>query len=196
MQADRSDRPPAVAVVGRSGAGKTTLLEELLPALEQRGLRVGAVKHASHGFLADRPGKDSHRLYEAGARAVALVSCEQVATFVRVEVPAPTHRDPRLGPVLAGLPAGLDLVLVEGFSWEPVPRVVVVPAGEAPLPEHLAGGPVLERVAAPPVQPGVRPAYSPQRVADLADRLARLARRATPPPGRPAAARAPLPLEV
>ena len=70
-------------MVGASGAGKTSLLEQLLPALRARGLAVGAVKHASHGFEADRPGKDSQRLYAAGADAVALVSGRQVACFAR-----------------------------------------------------------------------------------------------------------------
>jgi molybdopterin-guanine dinucleotide biosynthesis protein MobB len=177
MRGEREEQPLVVAVVGRSGAGKTTLLEELIPTLEERGLRVGAVKHASHGFLADRPGKDSHRLYEAGARAVALVSSEQVATFARVAEPdAAVPGTPSLAAVAEGLPGDLDLVLAEGFSWEPVPRVVVVPAGELPLREHLACGPVLERVAAPPAREGVRPVFPRARVLVLALRLARLAR--------------------
>ena len=130
-----------LAVVGHSGAGKTSLLERLLPTLAARGVRAGAVKHASHGFLADRPGKDSHRLYESGAHAVALVSCEQVATFTRLD--DATAGDPSLAVALRTLPAELDLVLVEGFSWEPIPRIVVVGPGGAPAPEHVARGEVL-----------------------------------------------------
>jgi molybdopterin-guanine dinucleotide biosynthesis protein MobB len=137
-----------VAVVGYSGAGKTSLLELLLPALAARGLRTGAVKHASHGFLADRPGKDSHRLYESGARAVALVSCEQVATFTRLD--GATARDPSLAAALGTLPAELDLVLVVGFSREPIPRIVVVGPGEAPAREHVAPGEVLAVVEGAP----------------------------------------------
>lgn len=177
MRGEREDRPFVVAVVGRSGAGKTTLLEEMIPVLEERGVRVAAVKHASHGFLADRPGKDSHRLYEAGARAVSIVSGEQVATFARVsERDATVPRSPGLAAVVAGLPGELDIVLAEGFSWEPVPRIVVVPAGERPLPEHLETGLVLERVAAPPARDGVRPVFARARVLVLALRLARMAR--------------------
>jgi molybdopterin-guanine dinucleotide biosynthesis protein MobB len=160
-----------VAVVGASGAGKTSLLEDLLPALRGRGFAVGAVKHASHGFEADRPGKDSQRLFGAGADAVALVSAAQVATFARPEPGGPRLRD-----ALAALPPGLDLVLVEGFSWERIPRVVVAAPGDARLPEHLRSGEVVALIAAPPAQPGCRPRFEPCWVASLVETLASRAR--------------------
>jgi molybdopterin-guanine dinucleotide biosynthesis protein B len=164
-------RPTVVAVVGASGAGKTSLLEALLPALRARGLAVGAVKHASHGFEADRPGKDSQRLYAAGADAVALVSAQQVASFVR---PAPGG--PRLRDALAALPPGLDLVLVEGFSWEPIPRIVIAAPGDARLREHL-GGELIAVIAAPPARPGAPPRFEPAWLAALIEILASRARR-------------------
>ena len=67
---DSQRAPGVVGLVGRSGSGKTSLLESLIPALTARGLAVGAVKHTSHGFTADRPGKDSYRLYESGAESL------------------------------------------------------------------------------------------------------------------------------
>jgi molybdopterin-guanine dinucleotide biosynthesis protein B len=159
--------PAVVAVVGASGAGKTSLLEQLLPALRARGLAVGAVKHASHGFEADRPGKDSQRLYGAGADAVALVSAAQIATF------APSAPGgPRLADALAALPAGLDLVLVEGFSWEPVPRVVIAAAGDARLREHLRSGEVIAVLASPPAPPDGPPQFEPGWLASLTDAIA------------------------
>lgn len=127
-------RPVVIGITGRSGAGKTSLLEQLIAALEARGVAVGAAKHASHGFVADRPGKDSHRLYDSGARAVVLLSAEQGATFVRRSGP------PSIEVALAALPAGLDLLLAEGFSWEPVPRIAVRGPGREPRPDDLAGG--------------------------------------------------------
>jgi len=163
--------PAVVAVVGASGAGKTSLLEQLLPALRARGLVVGAVKHASHGFEADQPGKDSQRLYAAGADAVALVSAVQVATFAR---PAPGG--PRLHDALAALRPGLDLVLVEGFSWEPVPRVVIAAPGDARLREHLRSGEVIAVLAAPPAPPGRPPRFEPGWLASLTATLASRAR--------------------
>ena len=47
----------AIGIAGRSGAGKTTLIARLIPELNRRGLAVSTVKHAHHGFEADRPGK-------------------------------------------------------------------------------------------------------------------------------------------
>jgi molybdopterin-guanine dinucleotide biosynthesis protein B len=170
--------PAVVAVVGASGAEKTSLLEQLLPALRSRGLAVGAVKHASHGFEADRPGKDSQRLYGAGAEAVALVSAVQIATFAR---PAPGG--PRLRDALAGLPPGLDLVLVEGFSWEPVPRVVIAAPGDARLGEHLRSGEVIAVVSAPLAPPDAPPRFEARWLASLTDTLAARARRGAARPG-------------
>jgi molybdopterin-guanine dinucleotide biosynthesis protein B len=157
-----------IGIVGSSGVGKTTLLERLLPSLEARGFAVGAAKHASHGFLADRPGKDSHRLYEAGARAVALISSEQVATFRRLEGSPP--RGPALAEALAALPADLDIVLAEGFAWEPVPRFILVGPDEAARSEHLECGEVLGIVPMPPPL-DAKPFISDATVEALADRI-------------------------
>lgn len=165
MVSERDRRgPEVIGVVGRSGVGKTSLLERLIPALERRGLAVGAAKHASHGFLADRPGKDSHRLYESGARAVALLSQEQSATFVRLENP------PAIATALAALPADLDLVLAEGFSWEPIPRVVVTGPGREPREEELTGGEVIAvvTVAGDPAGP---PRFDPAELEGVLQRL-------------------------
>jgi molybdopterin-guanine dinucleotide biosynthesis protein B len=153
-----ADRPvPVVGFVGPSGVGKTTLLELLVGALRRRGRAVAAVKHASHGFLADRPGKDSYRLYEAGAEAVALISREQVATFTRAA--GCGGEDVSLAAALEGLPQRLDAVLAEGFSWESVPRVVLFRSGEEPAREHVEHGEVLARVCAPQAQEGEPPAF-------------------------------------
>ncbi len=156
---------PVVGFVGPSGVGKTSLLERLVAALGRRGLAVAVVKHASHGFLADRPGKDSYRLYEAGAEAVALISREQVATFSRAE--GRGAKEVSLAAVLEGLPARLDVVLAEGFSWESVPRVVLFRGGEEPASEHVEHGEVLARVCAPHAPEGEPPAFSDTLIESL-----------------------------
>ena len=150
--------PAVFGVVGRSGSGKTSLLELLIPHLTRRGLAIGTVKHTSHGFLADRPGKDSYRLYESGAASVALISRQQLATFTRRSDDA--SPDVSLDTALASLPKGLDVILVEGFSWEPIPRFVLVPDSESPLPDHLSRGEVLGILRVPATPDGLKPSFS------------------------------------
>lgn len=97
-----------------SGTGKTAYLEKLIPCLAQLGLTVAVVKHDVHGLALDRPGKDSHRLFQAGAEATAVVCGGEVLLHRRAE--------PTLEEVLALLPP-TDLVLVEGFKASPYPKI-------------------------------------------------------------------------
>ena len=159
-----------VGIVGPSNIGKTSLLERLIPALAARGLSVAAVKHSSHGFIADRPGKDSHRLYTAGATAVALISREQLATFTRREAAA--EEGVSLEAALAGLPGGLDVVLAEGFSWEPIPRVVLRAGADEPPRAHVESGEVIEVVRLPGTADGERPHLPDALIDSLAQTLA------------------------
>ncbi len=113
--------PAVVAVVGASGSGKTTFIERLVPALQARGVRVGTIKHASHGFTADRPGSDSARHTAAGASSVLLVGPTEHALFRRNE---PGGAEPL--PVLVDRYfTDTDLVLAEGYTAEPGPKVLV-----------------------------------------------------------------------
>ncbi len=155
-------RRAVIGFVGSSGVGKTTLLERVIPQLEARGLAVGAVKHASHGFEADRPGKDSHRLHGAGACAVALVSGDRLACFQRL--PEEAAAEASLARALAALPGHLDAVLVEGFAWEPIPRVVLVGGREAPRRELLNGGEVIRIVRTRPTPEGDSVIFPPGTV--------------------------------
>ena len=107
-------------IAGYSGSGKTTLLEKLIPELTGRGLSVSVIKHAHHGFDIDRPGKDSYRHREAGAQQV-LLSCNQRWALMHERR---TAVEPTLDELLAHL-APCDLVLIEGFKNEPVPKLEV-----------------------------------------------------------------------
>jgi len=103
-------RPIVVRVSGpRSNVGKTTLIERLIPAIADRGLRVGTIKHTHHGFELDRPGKDSDRHRVAGAVATVLVGPSSTATLL--------HDHPRidLDAAVAQISDHADVVLAEGF---------------------------------------------------------------------------------
>jgi molybdopterin-guanine dinucleotide biosynthesis protein B len=154
-------------LVGDSDSGKTTLLEQLLPVLAARGLAVASVKHASHGFDVDRPGSDSHRHYTAGAQAVAVICDSAIVTFERRDA----QHTATLEEALATLPDGLDLVLVEGFGWEPIPRLVLVPPDRMPRREHRESGPVLRVIRVPESAPEQKPAFSDDLVQKVASEI-------------------------
>lgn len=106
-----------VQVSGDSGSGKTTLMELLLPRLKARGLRVGTIKHAHHGFEMDREGKDSWRHMQAGAEAVTVVSPRLTAILLR------TKTDLNSVQAAARMEGHADVVLVEGFRRESGPSI-------------------------------------------------------------------------
>jgi molybdopterin-guanine dinucleotide biosynthesis protein B len=105
---------------GFSGSGKTTLIEKLIPRFVERGLRVSLIKHAHHAFDVDRPGKDSYRHREAGCGEVLVTSSRRWALMHELGG-AP---EPRLEELIEHL-SPCDLVLVEGFKREAVPKLEV-----------------------------------------------------------------------
>jgi molybdopterin-guanine dinucleotide biosynthesis protein B len=112
---------PLIGICAYSGTGKTTLLAKLVPLLKGRGLRLALVKHAHHSFDIDRPGKDSHTLRKAGADQVLVASRQRVAVIA--ERPG-VACEPGLAEILPFLDTrNLDLVVVEGFKREPIPKI-------------------------------------------------------------------------
>ncbi|MEW6133442.1 MAG: molybdopterin-guanine dinucleotide biosynthesis protein B [Pseudomonadota bacterium] len=109
-----------LGIAGYSGAGKTTLLEKLIPLLRADGVKVSLVKHAHHGFDVDRPGKDSYRHRRAGAGEVLVASDVRWALMHEND----TDQAPRLQDLLARL-SPCDLVLVEGWKRDPIPKIEV-----------------------------------------------------------------------
>ena len=120
----------AIGFAGWSGAGKTTLIVKLIPELNRRGLSVSTIKHAHHNFDLDQPGKDSYDHRAAGAEEVLVASARRVA-LMRELRGAP---EPSLAELLRML-RPVDLVLVEGFKRDPLPKIEVsrVANGKAPL---------------------------------------------------------------
>jgi molybdopterin-guanine dinucleotide biosynthesis protein B len=109
-----------LGVIGWSGSGKTTLLAWLVGRLAEAGLRVNVVKHSHHDIMLEPPHKDSARLRAAGAAEVMIASPYRVAIMRELRGAA----EPPLAEHLARL-APADLTLVEGYKWEPLPKLEV-----------------------------------------------------------------------
>jgi molybdopterin-guanine dinucleotide biosynthesis protein MobB len=117
--------PAVIGVAGYSDSGKTLLIERLVPRLIARGLRVAVIKDCEHGVEVDRPGKDTDRLFAAGADVLAAGPNE---TFLRLHAAELT-----LAECLRRLPSEYDLVLTEGFRDEAIPKIRL----DAEPDEHL-----------------------------------------------------------
>lgn len=105
---------------GWSGSGKTTLLEQVIGDLKGRGYVVSLIKHAHHEFDIDHPGKDSWRHRHAGCQEVLITSGRRWALMHELR----ERDEPTLAESLARL-SPCDLVLVEGFKREPIPKIEV-----------------------------------------------------------------------
>ena len=112
--------PRLIGIAGWSGSGKTTLLSKLIPVLVARGVTVSTVKHAHHAFDVDQPGKDSYVHRQAGATEVLVSSSNRFALMHELR----GRPEPTLNELLSRL-APVDLVIVEGFKRDPIPKIEV-----------------------------------------------------------------------
>lgn len=103
-----------------SGSGKTTLIENLIPLMVARGVRIALIKHAHHDFDVDQPGKDSWRHRQAGATEVLISSGARWALMHELR----DQPEPELPELLQCL-SPCDLVLVEGFKRQPIPKMEI-----------------------------------------------------------------------
>jgi len=110
---------PILGFAACSGTGKTTLISRLIPLLNERGLKVGLIKHSHHDFEIDHPGKDSYRLRKAGASPVVLVSSHRRAVITELSAGEPCLSDQ----LFCFTNEPIDLVIVEGFKQERFPKI-------------------------------------------------------------------------
>lgn len=108
----------AVSFVAKSGTGKTTLVAQVIRELSSRGYRVGAYKASQH-FDIDQPGKDSYRMTEAGA-VLTMINSPGKLALIQSE---PTKLD--IEALLLRYFSEVDIVLVEGDKWGPLPKIEV-----------------------------------------------------------------------
>ena len=118
---------------GYSGSGKTTLIEKLIPIFTGRGLKVSLIKHAHHRFDFDQPGKDSYRHRKAGCAEVLITSSRRWVLMHELRGAPEPHLDEHLQRL-----SPCDLVLIEGFKREHIPKLEVYRAevGEGLIHPH------------------------------------------------------------
>ena len=118
-----------ISIVGKKDAGKTTLVVALAAELVRRKFRVMTIKHGTHA-ASDERGKDTWRHWHEGkAERVVMEAPGQRVVWER--------RDKESDPVALAKRYldGADIVLVEGFSKAPIPKIETyrLACGEAPL---------------------------------------------------------------
>lgn len=108
-----------VQIIGQPGSGKTTLVAELVRYFSGKGLGVGTLKHSSHAYELDKPGKDSHVHRQAGASPAAMVNAKMAALYL------PASDLTRPEKLIQTYYCHADLVLIEGWISGPYPKIEI-----------------------------------------------------------------------
>ncbi|WP_456403097.1 molybdopterin-guanine dinucleotide biosynthesis protein B [Persephonella sp.] len=104
---------PVICIVGAHNSGKTTFITSVISLLKAEGYKVTAVKHDPKGkAVTDTEGKDSYKMFEAGADQVILASPGKITSYIKTEenytpmfiIENLIFDDP-------------DLIILEGFKW-------------------------------------------------------------------------------
>jgi len=107
--------PVVVAVRGPSRSSKTALVERLIDGGRERGWKIAWVKRTHHQI--DLPEKASGRVWASGPEAMVLHATDRV----QVTRAACGAGSPE---VLAHVPEGMDLILLETHVPEPYPTIL------------------------------------------------------------------------
>lgn len=138
---------PIISFVGRHNSGKTTVLTKLVTCLSQRGLKIAFIKHAHH-ILTFAHAKDSESILEAGADFVVASSPHLGVQYRRYET------EPDINQIIAAVPANTDIIIVEGYKKESLPKIEVLRQDIDPVPMFLPQ--TLALVSDFPVEAGVQ----------------------------------------
>ncbi len=108
-----------ISFIGRHNSGKTTILTGVVNFLSAEGYRVAVIKHA-HQELDIKAHKDSELFLQAGAVFVLASAPGLSIQYHRQE------NELELGQIMEQLPPDIDLVIVEGYKKEALPKIEVL----------------------------------------------------------------------
>ena len=154
--------PPVLALIGRPNSGKTTLIEKLIPALVEKGVRVGTIKHHHGEIQMDTPGKDTWRHKKAGASVVLLSSPSGIGLV------QDSAGDTPVEDIVSLYFQGVDLVIAEGYKWSTLPKIEVYRSTLYDKPMQEPGETLIAMVSDVEIRPGL-PWFKPEDVFSLAD---------------------------
>jgi molybdopterin-guanine dinucleotide biosynthesis protein B len=163
-----NERPRIFGISGWKNSGKTGLAVRLVEEFTRRGYRISTIKHAHHDFDIDKVGADSYRHRQAGAHEVTIVSGTRYAIMHELRGAA----EPTFEEILSRI-APCDLVLIEGYKREPIPKIEARRL-EAANREPLApGDPLIVAIAADhPVSDTALPVFDLDDTNAIADFIA------------------------
>ena len=172
---EEQGRPKIFGIAGWKNSGKTGLAVRLVSELVARGYRVSTIKHAHHDFDIDKVGADSYRHRQAGAHEVTIVSGTRFAIMHELRgAPEPSFEE-----ILARI-APCDLVLIEGYKREPIPKIEARRLESANRTPLAPQDPFICAIAADhPVDGSDLPVFDlddTQAIADFVERIAGLSR--------------------
>jgi molybdopterin-guanine dinucleotide biosynthesis adapter protein len=109
----------AIHIIGQPESGKTTLIADIISELVRQGIKVGSLKHSSHSYELDKPGKDSFIHRKAGASIASMLNQEMAAIYLpRTEDVSPQN-------LLDKYYTDSDIVLIEGWISGPHQKIEI-----------------------------------------------------------------------
>ncbi len=107
--------PFEIAFSGYSGSGKTTLIEKLMKKLS-KNYSVAFIKNDIHGFQMDKKGKDTYRIYHAGADSAYISSPSERAYLSKKPLNSQLFKEELLL---------YDIAIIEGYKDEDLSKYVI-----------------------------------------------------------------------
>jgi len=112
--------PHQLCIAGYSNSGKTTLLESLFKHFSSSDYKVGYTKHDIHQLNLDKEGKDTDKIWKAGAQSIYAHNADNQFHRTRKQPSFQQHYF-----------NDCDFVLIEGHKQSPFPKIIFLNEDES-----------------------------------------------------------------